>query len=266
MNAFLWGAQGPDFLYYHRIFQPWSKNIREIGSRLHHEKPSRLLSAMRDVQHSEGNETTEFYLLGFLCHYSLDRTAHPFVYWDVKSLRKMYPGRGDSFLHTQTESVLDGILLRSITGKPATDFDLKQTVPNQPDAMDAIARFYSAVLERLYGMHGLQEALRQSMQDCRKVCGLLNDRWMVKKPLAEALEKVTHHYLYSSAIRGVSEQDEFDYANVLHSEWRWPENQSISRNDSFFDLYETAVNESVYFMKKFKDADLSDFTQDIPFC
>lgn len=266
MDAFLWGAQGPDFLYYHRLLEPWSKNIREIGGRLHHEKPSRLLSAMRDYQRNKGNQITEYYLFGFLCHYSLDRTAHPFVYWDVKSLRGLYPGRGDSFLHNQVESVLDSILLRSFTGKLATDFDLKQTAPDHPETMSEIARLYSAVLERLYGIHGLQKALFQSMSDCRKICGLLNDRWMVKKPLAEALERLTHHYLFSSTIRGISEPDEFDYANVLHSEWRWPESQSISRKESFFDLFEAAVNESVYFMNEFETANLSDLTQDIPFC
>lgn len=266
MDAFLWGAQGPDFLYYHRLLQPWNNNIRAIGGRLHHEKPSRLLSAMRDFQSGKGNEITESYLFGFLCHYSLDRTAHPFVYWDVKSLRKLYPGRGDSFLHNHVESVLDGIVLRSATGKLANDFDLEKTAPDNREAQAAIAQLYSSVLERLYGMHGMQKALLQSMSDCRRICGLLNDRWMIKKPLAEALERVTHKYLFSSAIRGVSEQDEFDYANVLHSEWKWPENQSLCRKDSFFDLFETTVRESIHFAREFKTADLSDLTQNIPFC
>ena len=265
-DAFLWGAQGPDFLYYHRLLQPWSRNIREIGSWLHHEKPSRLLSAMRDFQRSKGNKITEYYLFGFLCHYSLDRTAHPFVYWDVKSLRKLYPGRGDSFLHNQVESVLDGILLRSVTGEFVTDFDLKQTAPDHPETMNEIARFYSSVLEQLYGIHGLEKTLVQSMSDCRRICGILDDRWMIKKPLAEALEKITHRYHFSSAIRGISESDDFDYANVLHSEWKWPENQSIFSNESFFDLFETTVNESIYFIKEFEAADLSNLTHDIPFC
>lgn len=266
MDAFLWGAQGPDFLYYHRLLQPWSKNIREIGGRLHHEKPSCLLSAMRDFQRSKGNQITELYLFGFLCHYSLDRTVHPFVYWDVKSLRKFYPGRGDGFLHNQVESVLDGILLRSVTGKLATDFDLKQTAPGHPETMNEIARLYSSVLERLYGIYVPKKALVQSMSDCRRICGILNDRWMIKKPLAETLEKITHHYQFSSAIRGISEPDEFDYANVLHSEWKFPENQSISRKESFFDLFEAAVNESIYFIKEFETDNLSNLTRDIPFC
>ncbi|MCI1964709.1 MAG: zinc dependent phospholipase C family protein [Oscillospiraceae bacterium] len=265
-DAFLWGAQGPDFFYYHRILQPWSKNIREIGDRLHHEKPTRVLSAMRDFQNSKGNELTKSYLCGFLCHYSLDRTAHPFVYWDVASLHPVYPGRKDNFLHNHTESVLDGIVLRSFTGQLANDFDLKQTVPKNQEVYAAIEQLYEFVLERLYGIHSLRKDLIKSMSDCRKVCGLLNDRWMMKKPLAEIFGKVTHQYLPSSVIRGISEQDEFDYANILHAEWRWPKSQLQLRKESFFDLLEISIRESTHFLQEFQTADLYQLTQDIPFC
>ena len=265
-DAFLWGAQGPDFFYYHHLLCPGVENLRGIGSRLHHEQPSRLLSVMRDIQNSREDEIEASYLKGFLCHYSLDRTVHPFVFHDVSLLRGLYPGRGDSFLHNQVESVLDGILLRSVTGGLANEFDLRRTVPRNSAIQAAIARFYSDVLERLYGMHGLRKALVQSTADCRKISGFLNDRWMIKKPLAETAEKITHRYLYSSVIRGISEPDEFDYANVLHSEWKWPENAANLRKESFFDLFEASVRESVHFITSFETADLCDLTNNIPFC
>jgi hypothetical protein len=265
-DAFLWGAQGPDFFYYHRILKPWKENLRGIGGRLHHERPSRLLSAIRDFQKDRGDEITKSYVMGFLCHYSLDSTAHPFVYWDVKSLYPVYPERGDGFLHNHVESVLDGIILRSVTGKLANDFDLRQTAPENQEVQIAIMRLYSFVLERLYGMHSLQKGILQAMSDCRRVCGLLNDRWMIKKPLAEFMEKVTHRYLISSAIRGFSEQDEFDYANVLHSAWKWPEQSSTIRIESFFDLFEISIQKSSELIHEFETADFIQLTQDIPFC
>ncbi|MVB12971.1 hypothetical protein CAFE_37240 [Caprobacter fermentans] len=266
MDAFLWGAQGPDFLYYHRLFQPFRENLRTMGSRLHHDAPSRLLSVMRDYQQTRGDERSESYLSGFLCHYSLDRTAHPFVYWNVRTLRKKYPGRGDGFLHNHVESVLDGIILRSITGTLANDFDLRITVPENKEAQESVMRLYSYVLERLYGVHNQENELLHAMADCRKICGFLNDKWMIKKPVAEALEKLTKKYLVSSVIRGISEQDEFDYANILHSEWKSPEKDSTVRKESFFDLFDLSVQESRYFLHEFETADLTELTHDIPFC
>ncbi len=265
-DAFLWGAQGPDFFYFDRILQPWKENLRGIGSRLHREKPSHLLNAMRNFQTSEGNQVTEAYLYGFLCHYSLDRTVHPFVYWDVSNLRKLYPGRGDGFLHNQTESILDGILLRSVNGQLANEFDLRQTVPRNPEVEKAIAQMYASVLVRLYGNYASQKELLRAMKECRKISGLLRDRWMMKKPLAEALERILHRYLFSSAIRGISEPDGFDYANVLHSEWVWPENCFTRRTESFFDLFQNSIQESIQFIHACKIANFSELTQNISFC
>lgn len=268
MDAFLWGAQGPDFLFYHRLAQPWKKNLRKTGNRLHREKPSLLLGAMRSAWRNAGRDPiVESYLDGFLCHYSLDRTAHPFVYFDVSRLKEIYPGRSDGFLHNHVESTLDGIILRMETGKLPTDFDLKTTVPKNRQVQKAISGLYSDVLEKLYGLSGTQDLLWQSTCDCHRISGLLNDRTTMKRALAEYVEKHTGHYFLSGVIRGISESDEFDYANVCRSSWRWPPESPQSRQESFFDLYQASIQESIRFMMKFPTAeDLSALTNEIPFC
>lgn len=266
-EAFLWGAQGPDFLFYHRLLQPGRRNLRELGGRLHRETPSRLLGAMRDVWRAEGDGVTESYLYGFLCHYSLDRTAHPFVYADVRALHGLYPGRGDDFLHNHVESVLDGIVLRSLTGKLPGDFDLRRTVPENREVRQAVSRLYAGVLERLYGIRGDEPELLRSMRDCRRICGMLNDPTTVKKTAAELLERLTGRYMASAVIRGISEPDDFDYANILHGKWRWPPESGKTHRESFFDLFDRSVRESVRFLQRFPtERNLSGLTLEIPFC
>lgn len=266
-DAFLWGAQGPDFLFFHRILSPRRRNLRAYGGRLHREKPSRLLGVMRDLLLKSGDEATESYLSGFLCHYSLDRTAHPFVYSCVQALKPLYPGRGDDFLHNQIESVLDGIVLRSETGELSVDFDLRRTVPKNPEVQRAIARLYAGALDRLYGLKDAEAELLEATRDCRGIFHRLNDPTTAKKAIFEFLERKTGKYSVSSAIRGVSEPDDFDYANVLRSPWRWPPESPQERNESFFDLYDRSVTESVNFIRRFRTAEnLSALTLEIPFC
>lgn len=265
VDAFLWGAQGPDFLYYHNLFQPWRKSLRSLGSKLHHEDPAKLLSVMRDFINQNENKITESYIYGFLCHYSLDRTAHPFVHWDVQALKNIYPGRSNSFLHNHVESILDGIVLRSATGQLAVDFDLRITVPKDSEVQYQIEKLYCYLFERLYGIHGLCGDVFQAMSNCRTICGFLNDKYMIKKPIAQALEKLTHKYVFSSVIRCISEPDEFDYANVLHSEWKWPEKCKNFHTESFLELYLESIQESVKFIREFYNADLQELTQEIPF-
>ena len=48
-DAFFWGAQGPDFLFFHRAL-PWWKgeSLREYGSRIHRAKPSETISILKE--------------------------------------------------------------------------------------------------------------------------------------------------------------------------------------------------------------------------
>ena len=269
-DAFLWGAQGPDFLFYCNRY-PWRKGegLRPYGDRLHDELPSRLLGCMRAYYRSCRPEWEPFlrsYLYGFLCHYSLDRTAHPYVHAQIENLRKEYTDRSESFLHCMIESELDVIVLRMERNMLPTDFNLKSAVPWNDEVLTVIASLYVSVLNSLYGETSSVGQVMRAMKDCRQIQGLLNDRTTFKKSLLESLEKRKHSYCFSCFFRGISEEDGYDYANVLSTGWRWPPDSPRMRNDSFFDLYETSARESAGFMKTyFVSENLVTLTDEIPF-
>ena len=267
-NAFLWGAQGPDFFYCHN-FLPWRRgeSLSGCGTELHGSLPSLLLGIMRDyaVSHSEDKEIRS-YLYGFLCHYSMDRTAHPFVNYNVSCLKEIISGRKDFFLHCQIESALDVIILRFETNSLPTDFNLKKTVPKDAETMGKIAGLYVYVLDKLLCKKVSMDDVFQAEKDCRLAMGLLNDRTTFKKSIVEHMEKRSGRYNHSCCIRGICEDDKYDYANILHSEWHYPKESAEVRTESFFDLYEKSINESAGFMQDFyKTDDLSKLTEEIPF-
>lgn len=268
-DAFLWGAQGPDFLFFHnRLPKRKGKSLGEYGSRLHQGSPLPLLSALRGyVDRHSGDVSVRSYAYGFLCHYSLDRTAHPYVYYTVSALRKERPDKSESFLHCSIESVLDVIILRYERRILPTDFDLKRTVPWNPRVIDAIAKLYADVLNRLYGAGIREEQVFQAAKDCRRIQGLLNDRTTLKKTILQAWEKRRKSRGgYSCFIRGLCEEGGYDYANILASDWRWPPGSKEIRSESFFDLYDRSIRESAAFMHGFFEAeDLMDLTGEIPF-
>jgi hypothetical protein len=267
-DAFLWGAQGPDFLFYHIPF-PWrdGRDLNSLGSRLHKGDPTQLFFEMRGyAARNSADELVHSYLLGFLCHYTFDRTAHPFVYAGIRSLREQCPGRSEGFLHCQIESALDVILLRYENAGFATDFDLKKTVPKNPDVQAMIADLYVFILRKLFGGEVEAKAVLQATNDCRRVSGLLNDRTSLKKQLIERMEKRTGKYLCSCFLRGLCEDGDYDYANVLASPWRWPPESPLQRTESFLDLYEFSIYESVGFMLDFfENGSLEKMTGHIPF-
>lgn len=267
-DAFLWGAQGPDFLFFQIPF-PWRKtrSMNALGRRMHKDDPSGLLAALREyaILHKSDN-IARSYLLGFLCHYSMDRTIHPFIYAQIVSLRKQYPKSSDSFLHCQIESALDVIVLRYENAELPTEFNLKKTIPKNPDVLKKIAEIYVFVFQKLYGRKVGIKAILQAERDCRFVVGLQNDHTGLKKQLFQRFEKKHDKYLCSCFFRGILEDEEFDYANILASPWSWPFESPKKRTESFLDLYEFSAVESADFMLRiFKTNNMLDFSKQIPF-
>ena len=267
-DAFLWGAQGPDFLYCHR-YLPWQRgtSLKEYGGKLHHEKPSALFDAMRDYYNlSENDRIVLSYIYGFVCHYCLDRAGHPFINCGAQLLLQQYPKQTEEILHNQIESSLDVIMLRYEKSELPLDFNLKWTVPKNQVVQLKIADLYAFVLNRLYHLEDAGAALLQATNDCRLIFGYLNDRTTMKKLMIERLEVHSGKHSISCRIRGISEGDEYDYANTLLSDWHWPLSSTVQRNESFFELYESSVSESMELIQKYLTTEnFIELTKEYPF-
>jgi hypothetical protein len=267
-DAFLWGAQGPDFLFFQLPF-PWRKTrgLRKLGLRIHRESPLPVLRAMRDYSVQNADDSiAHSYLLGFLCHYSLDRIVHPFVYAQIVALKSQYPRSKKPFLHCQIETSLDVVLLRYEREELPMEFSLKKTFPKNHGVQCRIAKIYSFLFQEVYGRAVAEKNVLQAERDCRFITGLQNDRTGLKKQLFRYFEKKHGKYLCSCVFRGVMEDENFDYANILSSPWSWPMDKTEKHTESFFDLYEKSIQESARFMLQIdQQADLNDLFGTTPF-
>lgn len=267
-DAFLWGAQGPDFLFC-QIFFPWRKTLgmKKLGIRMHRENPIPMLSAMRDyVAENPDDNIVRSYYFGFLCHYSLDRTAHPFVYAQVDALKCQYPRCRSAFLHSKIETALDVILLRYERGELPTEFRLKKAFPKNRVVRQRIASLYSFVCRTIYEENVSEKVILQTERDCRFLTGLQNDRTGLKKRFFHYFETKHEKYLLSCLFRGLTEDEDFDYSNILTAEWSWPIDSPQKRIDTFFQLFEASVGESVMFLQRLDEqTDLHTLFGSIPF-
>lgn len=267
-DAFLWGAQGPDFLYCHR-YLPWQRgeSLKEYATKLHIERPSITLLAMHDYYNTRCCDNIVLsYIYGFLCHYCLDRVAHPFINYGTLVMLEQQPAQNKEILHNEIESALDVIILRYEKSALPTDFNLKWTVPKNSDVQMKIADLYATILNQLFGLKDARAALLQSTGDCRLLFGLLNDHTTVKKTLIEHFEKRKGKRSISCRIRGISEGDEYDYANIMQADWNWPMDSETISNDSFLTLYERSITESTKMINSFLICnDFRNLTNDISF-
>lgn len=251
-DAFLWGAQGPDFLFYHRVL-PWQKgeSLSAYGGQIHQEAVLQTFSALRDYAQAHPSVCIQSYIAGFLCHYAADRTCHPFVRAQTQELRKHEPEQGGQIAHHELESALDVILLRYEAGALPIEFSLKKTLPKNRAVQQEIAKLYAFLLHVRFGLVNAQAMVEQAMRDAYTALGWLNDRTSLKKPLVERWEKKHGgKHVLSCHIRGAGEGDEFDYANTLLGIWYNPEDGKPS-NESFFDVYEHSILDAFEQIKGF---------------
>ncbi len=252
-EAALWGAQGPDLFFFHRIL-PWEpgRSLAREGSRMHKISPARLFEGFRAVLASaRGAEYDRMrgYIEGFFCHYALDRTAHPYVLYWQQVLAREQPayGRSGHTYHFRIESALDTIMLRRETGRSIRDFRLSGVLPGENPAVDmAIGHLFEPLLPRLFGTQGVDAAaIAKAPADMRRVARLMTDRRQLRRRfLVRPIEVVSRQGHFASSLLRPDRTDDWDYANEAHKAWHNPADPALVSRDSFFDLYALAAAEA----------------------
>lgn len=263
--AYAWGAQGPDFLFCHRYFRAMMdkslKTLQEYGSALHRTSPSKTLEAMRRFISAHDNPTYRSYVLGFVCHYSLDSTAHPYVNARAAEMAKVRETENESTMHGEIEASLDTIVLRWKSGKLPSEVKLKDTFPRNEGVQRMIARLYHEVLFDVYGDDISEDSLYQATEDAHFLFAACNDRTGLKRGLFNRIEKGRPHSITSHLVP-ITEDPEWDFANTAHAEWV---HNGETHTEDFFELYEQALELAVKLCSGFDSVSFMEATGDRPF-
>ena len=260
--AFYWGAQGPDFLFCHRYF-PWmrGRSLKSYGSELHNTPPSKTLSTMRDFVRRHDDPAYRSYVYGFICHYALDSTAHPYVNALADQLLEVRENETQTTMHGEVEAALDTIVLRSETGKLPSEVSLGDMFPKNEGIQRRIAKLYRNVLSQVYGDEIPEEELLRATKDAHFVFSALTDRTGLKMRIFEMVEQGKAHHVTSHIVPLV-ERDDVDYANIQQKEWA--ANGQVSRQ-SFFELMGEAMGVAETLISNFDEGDFAALTKEKPF-
>ncbi len=245
------GAQGPDMLYFHRVF-PWEpgRSYARQGLELHKGHPSVLLASFARTLHaapSAERRAMRGYIQGFLCHHALDSVIHPFVLARQEVLaaeQPRYSPRINQY-HHRIESALDTLTLRRETGRRVETVRLDMLVPSADPVRDrAIAKLYVPPLTALTGAKASVDNLAHAPADMRQAMWWMTDRYGVRRQVFRPLETVVRQGPFLSALLRLADVSDWDYANTAHAAWRHPFDGTVS-NDDYFTLYEQAVTLAV---------------------
>lgn len=246
-DAYLLGNQGPDPFFY-AIITPRFYHYTGIGSLLHAQKPTGFLVAFSHAckkQSGTNHLIAEAYLRGFLGHYLLDRTVHPFVY----SQENAFCSAGieglteddHSEVHATIEREFDEMVCYQKYGLTVKKFRPHQDILRASDtALRLISRIYIEAIFQTYHRVVPYDLFEKSVHNFRLVQRLFYSPQGIKRKALAYLEKcVRNHSFYASMSHLAIPRTTCDFANDDHQSWVNPFTNEC-HNESFWDLFEQA--------------------------
>ena len=229
---YVFAFYGPDPWFLYRLGKPQQGR----GRRMHTTKTGAfLLSLAREARDGTAREEMFSYLAGFLCHYALDSTTHPYIIWQTTETWQTHRA------HRDMEHALD-IRIAQREGHwgerhPLTDyhFPLLQ-LPRKME--EDLNRAYAAV----YGWENVWRDLNRCYKRYRLMFRLMESPTSALRALATLCP--THRFRSLSHIRSAF-TDGRDIENLSHSPWHFAFDRECTSTESFPELYEKAKGEAV---------------------
>lgn len=244
-SAFALGLQGPDLFFYYLPSYLFHKE--NLGSLAHSHNTGTFFQYLMESRllftgDSRKLAVADAYITGFIGHYTLDCTAHPYVYAFTGYTPEHPPKNVEYFgQHAYFETELDNLLLYRKKHRRPSRFHQDMTIILSPLQRKVISRMLTYAYCNTYPHLLLHELMIGEAALWMKTgTSLLRDPSGQKKVLARLLERILFGRAYLSPMLQ-SDRYKFirDPMNESHKKWIHPWT-GRSSTESFPDLYRKA--------------------------
>ena len=244
-SSYLWGSLGPDLFYFHN-FLSGNSPLFEYGNTMHQYKPQELLTAMGQYvaarRGSAEYSTLVAYHAGFMSHYHLDSTAHPYIYSQSELYAGLSPDRVRGGSHHRIEADISSTMYRLKTGQSVHTFAPKQRLPHNRDMDMAIALLFRQVLQDVYGIMVPPEPIVDAFQDTLNAQVVIHDpTGFLFKAGASLVDIFRGRESTPFASHICQDNVTYDVLNQSHREWFRCDLPQVSSHESFPSLFDLAV-------------------------
>ncbi len=240
-TAFALGLQGPDLFFYHIPSYICYKH--NIGNIIHRNRVMHFFNSLFDVRNSfddnKARRICDAYILGFIGHYSLDVTCHPYIYFKSEHLKNLVRGNLYDFgKHVSLETDIDHLVLEHYRQLKPSQFDYAAAVCPPEDEQLVIARILYLAIDRTFPEHKIRfSSAKGAIKSFIRLNRWMHDPSGKKKRRIRKIEQLFFKY---AAISSMIPSDTIikysDPCNTFHNTWHNPWNPSIPMTDSIYDL------------------------------
>ena len=235
------GLQGPDFFFF---YAPLAVKISpNIGSTIHKKDTNKffgeMIKAIRKIHGDRDFEIAAAYIMGFMGHYMLDKTVHPYVYGRVGNQK----GRRTLGVHYGLESDIDRELLMKFKQMKPASFSHSGAINTSSYEKKVIATLLSEAIRCTYGLEVSEEHIRTAITAFYAECALLSDSTCLKHKVINGFETRVFGYACMSPLLINEVVHSEDPCNTEHNVWHNPWTENHSDDSSVYDLFNQAKEE-----------------------
>lgn len=239
-GVYMLGCQGPDFFYfYHRA--PWQSQkhngeVYRYANILHSEHPNQTFASLvKQVCHSH-DEMAEAYVAGFLNHWALDSTAHPYIFYETGSVNGNV-GHQHQIFETQIDKAL--LDANKLTIR---DYAPKQLIRHPKGTAEMIWGLLKPLFQAADHLDLPLKAVSDSLASFTDLQGVFYDPAGTKYRLFSGMEKTFNlGPLATSMILPPAYDQKMDAMNYRRAEWHDPCDRTLVSHETFLDLGRRAL-------------------------
>lgn len=252
-SPYFWGLQGPDLLFFRDAVKGRSP-LPRYGGVMHTQQTNRLFQELGDYlryhRFWEDYETILAYAVGFIGHYVMDSSLHPYVYWRQEEQRRHCPAWAHQGLHNLIESDMDTALYQLYKGRSIRQYRPAARLWGSQREQRDIAALLQSLLSQLYHIEVEERELLRCFGDTRRAVRLCLDRTGLLLPAVSLWERAAKRQ-GSLSVHLRRQEEEQDVLNLQRRPWRNLETGSPPDTRSVPQVLEHAVSQAARMAEDF---------------
>lgn len=244
-----YASLGPDPWYSLGFYGGKKKALTHRGGQMQKQNTGAFLCALaKEARQTEEKSHLFSYLTGFLCHYCLDKTTHPYILFKTgnydETRPETLPYRG---AHTHLERAIDSFIIRRYYNKTPWHFPIVKQVLALKKLPEDMRPTLNRVHEEVYGWPDVFDDLNRCLRDQKIFYRLMQDPFGILSRLMPLADNGKSHQDYRTLPYYHKDIDPAlcDYLNEKKAPWSHPCDESIVSRASFPELFEQALAEAV---------------------
>lgn len=245
-------SQGHDIMYFSCNFTKQKK----VGNYLHKNKTRDFFINMIEYITSnnlQNNYELISFLYGYICHYSLDLTVHPYITYKCgifnKKRKNTYKYNSK---HGDMESYIDAYMINKRESIEPNKFKIHKFCFNTKIS-DELSKMIDYVYKKTYNFNNFSFYYKQGIFNMKVSYRILRyDPHKIKKKIYNIIDKFLPKSI--NRLSHISYAYNLDnntyYLNLNHKKWCHPRYKDEIYSYSFIDLYENAINLSIDIINK----------------